>query len=154
MQAIDGGAGRPLVVVDFAHTPDALRKALTALRDHTQGRVWLVFGCGGDRDTGKRAPMGAVAASLADKVVVTDDNPRHEDPAKIVADVASGANDSARVEVIQDRAAAIQHAIRSAGEGDVVLVAGKGHEEYQLIGDDAVEFSDTRIARAALGMEQ
>jgi UDP-N-acetylmuramoyl-L-alanyl-D-glutamate--2,6-diaminopimelate ligase len=154
MERISGSPGRPLVVVDFAHTPDALKKALTTLRDHCTARVWCVFGCGGDRDPGKRAPMGAVAASLADKVVITDDNPRTEDPDVIASQIAAGAPDSARVEIVQDRSAAIQHAIQSASGDDVVLIAGKGHEQFQLAGGTAIAFSDAAIARAALGFRQ
>jgi len=149
MQLIRGGESRPTVIVDYAHTPDALGKALEAVREHTAGQVWCVFGCGGDRDRGKRAQMGAVAAESADHTVVTDDNPRDEDPRAIVADILSGA--AGRPEVIHDRGDAISHAIRAAGANDAVLIAGKGHESVQLIGREARRFSDARAARAALG---
>ncbi len=144
------GPRGPQVIVDFAHTPDALRRALGELRAHAQGAIWCVFGCGGDRDAGKRAPMGAIARELADHVIVTDDNPRSEDPDAIVADVLEGAGRGPPVEVIRDRAAAIRHAIRSAGAGDIVLIAGKGHEKVQIVGDETRPFSDQAVAGAAL----
>ncbi len=139
----------PAVVVDYAHTPDALGKALDAVRDHTGGRVWCVFGCGGDRDRGKRAQMGAVAGELADHVVVTDDNPRDEDPEAIIADILGGTTRPLRV--IRDRGDAIGFAIRAAGANDAVLIAGKGHESTQLLDGRARRFSDAQAARAALG---
>lgn len=145
-----GAPGGLRVVVDFAHSPDALRRVLEALRGHVTGRLWCVFGCGGDRDAGKRPLMGAIAAQLADRVIVTDDNPRYEDPERIVAAVLEGTGRGAAVEVIRDRAAAIRHAIRSAVEGDVVLIAGKGHESIQIVGDDARAFSDQAVASAIL----
>jgi len=146
-----GGAGRqPLVVVDYAHTPDALEQALTALRDHCRGRLWCVFGCGGDRDRGKRAMMGEVAARIADKVIVTDDNPRSEDPAQITADILAGVDAAAAVEVLHDRSAAIASAISRAGDDDVVLVAGKGHETTQHIGARKVPFRDQDEVRRHL----
>jgi UDP-N-acetylmuramoyl-L-alanyl-D-glutamate--2,6-diaminopimelate ligase len=140
----------PQVVVDFAHTPDALRRVLEALRAHCQGRLWCVFGCGGDRDAGKRPQMGAIAGELADRVIVTDDNPRHEDPEAIVAAVLSGMDRAANAEVIRDRATAIRHAIRAAACSDIVLVAGKGHESVQIIGSVSRPFSDQAVASAAL----
>ena len=140
--------GRPLVVVDYAHTPDALAKALAVLRAHCTGRVVCVFGCGGDRDAGKRPEMGAIAARLADLIVLTDDNPRSEDPARIVADIRAGIGDR-QLDVIHDRAAAIAHAIALCGPGDVVLVAGKGHETWQIVGAERRAFSDQRVVRAA-----
>jgi UDP-N-acetylmuramoyl-L-alanyl-D-glutamate--2,6-diaminopimelate ligase len=149
MEVIRDGAEHPTVVVDFAHTPDALAKVLRAVREHVPGAVWCVFGCGGDRDRGKRGEMGAVATDLADHTVVTDDNPRDEDPLAIVQDIMAGA--SGRAEVIRDRGDAIRHAIRSAGANDAVLIAGKGHESVQLIGAESREFSDARTAREALG---
>jgi UDP-N-acetylmuramoyl-L-alanyl-D-glutamate--2,6-diaminopimelate ligase len=135
------------VVVDYAHTPDALEHALLALRRHTQGQLWCVFGCGGDRDRGKRPQMGAIAARLADRVVITSDNPRSEDPAEIIAEIRAGA-DAVHTEL--DRAAAIQWAVQQAQPGDIVLIAGKGHEDYQVIGSQRLPFSDAGIARAAL----
>ncbi|MFW2404219.1 MAG: UDP-N-acetylmuramoyl-L-alanyl-D-glutamate--2,6-diaminopimelate ligase [Gammaproteobacteria bacterium] len=149
MELIRNGDSRPAVIVDFAHTPDALSKALQAVRDHTSGEVWCVFGCGGDRDHGKRGEMGAVATDLADHVILTDDNPRNEDPQSIVDDILAGA--SKQAEVIRDRGDAIRHAIRAAGANDAVLIAGKGHESAQLIRGESREFSDARAARDALG---
>jgi UDP-N-acetylmuramoyl-L-alanyl-D-glutamate--2,6-diaminopimelate ligase len=140
--------GEPLVVVDYAHTPDALAKALAVVRAHGRGQLVCVFGCGGDRDAGKRAEMGAVAAQLADRIVLTDDNPRSEDPAHIVAQIRAGIG-ARSVEVIHDRAEAIARSIALAGPDDVVLVAGKGHESFQLVGRERRPFSDQRVVRAA-----
>jgi UDP-N-acetylmuramoyl-L-alanyl-D-glutamate--2,6-diaminopimelate ligase len=146
-----GGDGQPLVVVDYAHTPDALAKALAAARVHCRGRLWCVFGCGGDRDPGKRPEMGRYAESLADRVVVTDDNPRGEEPAKIVADILAGFERPLPVRVEHDRRAAICLAVRQAARADVVLVAGKGHEDYQIVGDERRSFSDRDAVLDALG---
>jgi UDP-N-acetylmuramoyl-L-alanyl-D-glutamate--2,6-diaminopimelate ligase len=140
----------PAVIVDFAHTPDALAKALQALREHCRGRLWCVFGCGGDRDPGKRAPMGAAAAAGADAVVVTSDNPRSEAPGDIIAAILAGIPAGTPVQVQADRAAAIAAAIAGAGADDVVLIAGKGHETYQEAGGQRVPFADAAVARAAL----
>jgi UDP-N-acetylmuramoyl-L-alanyl-D-glutamate--2,6-diaminopimelate ligase len=140
-----------LAVVDYAHTPDALSKALGALRAHTTGRVLVVFGCGGDRDPGKRAMMGAAAERLADRSIVTDDNPRREDPDRIVDMILSGFRSPAQVMVQRDRALAIAAALAEAGSGDVVLVAGKGHEEYQLVGDQQRPWSDRECLRRYAG---
>ncbi len=137
------------LVIDYAHTPDALEKALSGLRDHADGRLSVVFGCGGDRDRGKRAAMGGIACALADCVYVTSDNPRHEDPASILQEVAAGC--SGDYSLVVDRAEAIRAAIAGARAGDCVLIAGKGHEDYQLIGSEKRAFSDLAVARAALG---
>jgi UDP-N-acetylmuramoyl-L-alanyl-D-glutamate--2,6-diaminopimelate ligase len=145
-----GGGALPLVVVDYAHTPDALAKALRAARQHATGRLWCVFGCGGERDVGKRPLMGAIAGELADRVIVTDDNPRGEDAAAITAAIVAGARQPDRIEVIHERAAAIARAIQSATAGDVVLVAGKGHESFQLIGTERRPFLDRSAVAAAL----
>jgi UDP-N-acetylmuramoyl-L-alanyl-D-glutamate--2,6-diaminopimelate ligase len=145
-----GGGELPLVVVDYAHTPDALQKALQALRAHTGGRLWCVFGCGGERDTGKRGAMGAIAAQLADRIVITDDNPRGEDPAAIAQAVVAGMPQSGSAEVIHDRATAIASALARAQRGDTVLIAGKGHEQTQQIGATRRPFNDLQVARAAL----
>ena len=150
LERVAGTDEGPAVLVDFAHTPDALAKALVALREHCTGKVWCVFGCGGDRDRGKRAPMGAAAVAGADRVIVTSDNPRSEDPAAIIADVLVGISRRERVEVEADRAAAIALAIRSAAPGDAVLVAGKGHESVQIVGGERRPFSDVAAAQAAL----
>ena len=149
METLGGGA-LPLAVIDYAHTPDALQKALQVLRAHTRGHLWCVFGCGGERDPGKRGEMGAIAARLADRVVVTDDNPRGEDPAQITAAIVAGMDAPARAEVIHDRAAAIASALARARGDDTVLIAGKGHEDTQLIGNLRRPFSDLQVARAAL----
>lgn len=151
MELIHSGPSAPTVVVDFAHTPDALTQALETVRDHCSGQVWCVFGCGGNRDSGKRRSMGEVAASLADRSVITDDNPRDEDPSKIIADIFAGTGGGERIEVVQDRGAAIEFAIHSARSDDVVLIAGKGHESVQIVGTQARAFSDGAVARAALG---
>jgi len=134
--------GRPRVVVDYAHTPDALEKVLASLREHAGGRLLCVFGCGGDRDRGKRPQMGEVAGRLADQVLLTDDNPRTEDPQQIVADILSGMLGRQGVQVEHDRAAAIAQAIAAAGPDDLVLVAGKGHEDYQEVDGRRRPFSD------------
>ncbi len=149
MQCLGGGE-LPLVVVDFAHTPDALEQALKAVREHVHGQCYCVFGCGGDRDQGKRALMGEVAARLADHIILTNDNPRSENPQKILADVQQGINTDSTVIVEADRAAAIATAITQAQVGDVVLIAGKGHEAYQLIKDEKYPFSDVAEAEKQL----
>ena len=140
------------VVVDYAHTPDALEHALAASRRHCRGNLWCVFGCGGDRDAGKRPLMGAVAARLADSIVLTSDNPRGENPQRILDQIAAGIDvpQAANVMIESDRATAISLAIRRAQPGDMVLLAGKGHEDYQLIGAEIRPFNDVMVARAAL----
>lgn len=150
MNRLGGEGGQPLVVIDYAHTPDALEQALASLRGHTAGRLLCVFGCGGERDTGKRPQMAAIAERLADRVVVTDDNPRREDGDAIVAGILSGFADPSRVVVQRDRARAIALAIAEAGADDVVLVAGKGHEPYQEIDGIRHPFDDTEVARDLL----
>lgn len=142
--------GAPLVVVDYAHTPDALEKALQAVRAHSAGRLICVFGCGGERDPGKRPLMGAVAERLADLVIVTDDNPRGENGDVIVADILSGMKRLEGVSIERDRAAAIERALRDAGAGDVVLIAGKGHEDYQLLATERRAFSDRELVATVL----
>ncbi|MGA2759328.1 MAG: UDP-N-acetylmuramoyl-L-alanyl-D-glutamate--2,6-diaminopimelate ligase [Candidatus Cybelea sp.] len=146
-----GGVGID-VVVDYAHTPDALENALQALRETTAGAIAIVFGCGGDRDRGKRAEMGAVAAQLADRLYLTSDNPRSEEPRAIVDEILAGIPDGVRHVVELDRRLAIERAIAEARAGDVVLVAGKGHEAYQIVGDTTLPFDDATVARAALAM--
>jgi len=141
--------GAATAVVDYAHTPDALDKVLAVLRRHCSGRLVVVFGCGGDRDRGKRPQMAAVAAQRADAIVLTDDNPRGEDGDAIIADIEQGLRGAPHV-VLRDRRAAIQHALRDAHPGDVVLVAGKGHEDYQLTGNVKLPFSDREVVRSAL----
>ena len=145
-----GGGARPLVVVDYSHKPDPLEQALESLRGHVRGRLVCVFGCGGERDTGKRAQMAAIAERLADEVVVTDDNPRGEDGDAIVAGIVAGFAEPGRVVVERDRRAAIQGAIARAQPGDIVLVAGKGHETYQEVKGVRHPFDDSVVARTAL----
>jgi UDP-N-acetylmuramoyl-L-alanyl-D-glutamate--2,6-diaminopimelate ligase len=144
------------VVVDYAHTPDALERVLRALRGRIEagGRLAVVFGCGGDRDRAKRPRMGEAAARLADRVIVTSDNPRSEDPLAIIDEVASGAPAGARIEREPDRRAAIARALRGAGRGDVVLIAGKGHETTQTTGDRVIPFDDRAVARTLLRGEE
>jgi UDP-N-acetylmuramoyl-L-alanyl-D-glutamate--2,6-diaminopimelate ligase len=149
MQPVSAGTG-PTAFIDYAHTPDALDVTLRALRPHTRGNLWCVFGCGGDRDAGKRPEMGRVAESLADAIVLTNDNPRSEEPAAIIDDIVAGLSDASAANIIEDRAAAIAWAIANAELNDAILIAGKGHEDYQLIGDDRRNFSDYSVAAANL----
>jgi UDP-N-acetylmuramoyl-L-alanyl-D-glutamate--2,6-diaminopimelate ligase len=149
MEAFGGGA-EALFIVDYAHTPDALAKALSAARRHCRGKLAVVFGCGGDRDKGKRPLMGEVAAKLADEIVLTDDNPRSEDPQRIVADIRAGIDSKRRVRIEHDRATAIEVAMAGARHGDVVLIAGKGHEDYQIQGSERRAFSDQAVVRDRL----
>ncbi|NOQ34448.1 MAG: UDP-N-acetylmuramoyl-L-alanyl-D-glutamate--2,6-diaminopimelate ligase [Methylococcaceae bacterium] len=144
-----GGKGQPLVFVDYAHTPDALAKASMALKQHQHDAVSLVFGCGGDRDQGKRALMGQVACEHADNIIITDDNPRTENGDNIIQDILTGCN-SNKVNVIRDRKQAIEKAITQASSGDCVLIAGKGHEDYQEINDVKYPFSDVVIVQQVL----
>jgi UDP-N-acetylmuramoyl-L-alanyl-D-glutamate--2,6-diaminopimelate ligase len=150
MQTI-GGEGKPLVVIDYAHTPDALEKALTTLRETAAvrgGSLACVFGCGGERDPGKRPLMGAVAEALADRVLVTSDNPRGEKPEAIIADIIGGMKNRPEIEL--DRARAIRQAVSAANSRDIVLLAGKGHEPYQEVAGARHPFSDLEQARQAL----
>ncbi len=141
------------VVIDYAHTPDSLERALQALRETTPGRLILVFGCGGDRDRGKRPEMGAVAARLSDVAYVTSDNPRGEDPQAIAGEIVSGIGGGAHV-VELDRRSAIEAAIEQARPGDAVLIAGKGHEDYQEIAGERLPFDDLTVAREALARRE
>jgi len=146
-----GGDGAPLVVVDYAHTPDALEKALEVLREAAVargGRLACVFGCGGERDPGKRPQMGAVAERLAHRVVLTSDNPRGEEPQAILADIARGMKVAPQIQ--PDRRRAIAEAVTGADPADVILIAGKGHEPYQEVAGVRHPFSDVGAARAAL----
>ncbi|EHC75609.1 UDP-N-acetylmuramoylalanyl-D-glutamate [Salmonella enterica subsp. enterica serovar Minnesota str. A4-603] len=169
--------GKPTVVVDYAHTPDALEKALQAARLrpfsqrpparlHCAGKLWCVFGCGGDRDKGKRPLMGAIAEEFADIVVVTDDNPRTEEPRAaanprteepraiiaIINDILAGMLDAGQVRVMEGRAEAVTNAIMQAKDNDVVLIAGKGHEDYQIVGTQRLDYSDRVTAARLLGV--
>ena len=147
--------GAPTLVVDYAHTPDALAKMLAALKPHLRGedagseaRLICLCGCGGDRDRGKRPLMAAAACAEADLVWLTSDNPRSEDPAAIIDDMLPGVPDSAAVEICVDRREAIEAAVRSAGPADLVVIAGKGHEDYQEVNGQRLPFDDRAIARA------
>lgn len=140
----------PVVLVDYAHTPDALERVLGTLRPLVSGRLWVVFGCGGERDRGKRGPMGRAVLSAADRAILTSDNPRGEDPAAIAAEVVAGSGpDASRLELELDRAEAIRVALHSASPEDLVLIAGKGHETTQVIAGQAHPFDDREVARAA-----
>jgi UDP-N-acetylmuramoyl-L-alanyl-D-glutamate--2,6-diaminopimelate ligase len=150
MERLGGGPDQPLVVIDYAHTPHALEQVLCALREHGGGRLWCVFGCGGDRDPGKRPLMGAAAERLADRVIVTDDNPRTDDPERIVGAILAGMRRPQAAVVIRDRRAAILRALAEAEAGDIVLVAGKGHEDYQIVGTERCPFSDRAVTSEGL----
>lgn len=154
MNRLGGQGDAPLVVVDYAHTPDALEQALTSLRAHAAAQLACVFGCGGERDTGKRPQMAAIAERLADRVIVTDDNPRGENGDRIVDDIVAGFSDAMRVDprltIERDRAKAIARAVGEAGPDDIVLIAGKGHEPYQEIDGIRHPFDDTDVASRAL----
>jgi UDP-N-acetylmuramoyl-L-alanyl-D-glutamate--2,6-diaminopimelate ligase len=151
MQPVSGGPGKPTAVIDYAHTPDALAKVLAAAREHCAGLVWCVFGCGGDRDAGKRPLMGAVADELADRVILTDDNPRTEAPATITADIATAIK-RRPLRIINDRREAIRTALSEAGSADLVLIAGKGHEDYQIYGERRMPFSDRLEVQRHFGL--
>jgi UDP-N-acetylmuramoyl-L-alanyl-D-glutamate--2,6-diaminopimelate ligase len=146
------GEGSPRVFVDYAHTPDALERVLRAVRVSTVGKLWCVFGCGGDRDRGKRPEMGRVAGLCADQVVVTSDNPRTEDPQAILDDILTSGITPAMVHV--DRAFSIAQAIAEAGNDDTVVIAGKGHENYQILGATKIYFSDEKEAKRALDLRR
>ena len=148
-----GAQAMPLVVVDYAHTPQALEQILKAVRAHTPGKLWCVFGCGGDRDRGKRPLMAAAAATYADELVITDDNPRSENPEAIVSEIRTGLPNGHAARVIHDRAQAITAAVRAAGKNDSVVVAGKGHEDYQIYGADVRQFSDRNFVANLVGVE-
>jgi UDP-N-acetylmuramoyl-L-alanyl-D-glutamate--2,6-diaminopimelate ligase len=150
MNRLGGDGVKPLVVIDYAHTPDALEQALKSLRAHAQASLICVFGCGGERDRGKRPQMASIAEANADIVIVTDDNPRAEDGDQIVADILAGFSRVDTVIVQRDRAAAIARAVGTAGPNDIVLIAGKGHEPYQEINGVQYPFDDTEVARSQL----
>jgi UDP-N-acetylmuramoyl-L-alanyl-D-glutamate--2,6-diaminopimelate ligase len=146
------GEGNPWVFVDYAHTPDALEKSITAIKRLARAKVVVVFGCGGDRDRSKRAPMGRIGVQLADLAIITSDNPRTEDPREIIENIEKGAREVSpeRYLILPDRREAIRKAVALAGEEDCVLIAGKGHEQYQIIGEKRVPFDDREEAREAL----
>jgi UDP-N-acetylmuramoyl-L-alanyl-D-glutamate--2,6-diaminopimelate ligase len=146
------GDGSPLVIIDYAHTPDALEKAITGMKRLTKGRLFVVFGCGGDRDKSKRPLMGRIGAKWSDVAIITSDNPRTEDPYKIIEAIEEGAREISprRYMVIADRREAIKRAISLADPHDVVLIAGKGHENYQIVGEERLPFDDREEAQRAL----
>jgi len=145
---VDNNHLLPRVLVDFSHTPDALKLSLQSIRDHYDGKIWCVFGCGGDRDRGKRKMMGNIAERYADYVIVTSDNPRNENPEKIISDILEGI--SSEVETIASREEAINFAIMKANKNEIILIAGKGHESYQKIGEETLKFSDHKISKRSL----
>ncbi|MCO6553384.1 UDP-N-acetylmuramoyl-L-alanyl-D-glutamate--2,6-diaminopimelate ligase [Gilliamella sp. BG6] len=143
----------PTVIVDYAHTPDALQKALQASRIHCKGSLWVIFGCGGDRDTGKRPLMAEIAEQFADKIVLTNDNPRTEDEMKIIHDIQQGLHHTDNVLIITNRVQAITQTLKQAKPNDVILIAGKGHEDYQIIGNTKYHYSDQETVKKILGVE-
>ena len=153
IEGFRGAKAAPLVVVDYAHTPQALEQILKAVRAHTAGKLWCVFGCGGDRDRGKRPLMGAAAAAQADALVVTDDNPRSESPDAITDQILQGIPTRVRARVIHDRAAAIRTVVGEAAAADVVVIAGKGHEDYQIVGSERRPFSDRAFVAELVGAQ-
>ncbi len=150
MERVALGPGDAPIFVDYAHTPDALERVLIALKPHAAGRIHLVFGCGGDRDKGKRPLMGAVASRLGDRVFVTDDNPRTEDPAEVRAQIMAACPGAAE---IGDRAEAITAAVAGLEKGDILVIAGKGHETGQIVGDTVLPFDDAQVVRAVMGLK-
>jgi UDP-N-acetylmuramoyl-L-alanyl-D-glutamate--2,6-diaminopimelate ligase len=150
LEAVSTEPQQPLVIIDYAHTPDGLRQALTTLRTLCSGELICVVGCGGDRDRGKRPLMGKIAAELSDRVILTNDNPRSENPLQILRDISSGIPDTVQAQQIPDRGAAIAAAISNARQQDVVLIAGKGHEDYQIVGEQVLAFSDREQALTIL----
>lgn len=143
-------ADKPMMVVDYAHTPDALEKALQALRVHCEGKLWCIFGCGGDRDAGKRPMMAEIAEQHADCIILTDDNPRSESPTAIIKDMLAGLKQPELATVQHDRFTACQYAFDHAGPQDIVLVAGKGHEDYQVLADQTIHYSDRETVQTLL----
>jgi len=139
------------IIIDYAHTPDALEKALQAARKHCNGKLWCIFGCGGDRDQGKRPLMGEIAEKYADQIILTNDNPRHEIPKQIISDIKTGLKSYSFLTIL-DRKQAISHALKNAEKNDLILLAGKGHETYQQIGDDFIHYSDRETVQQLLGL--
>ena len=143
---------KPLVVVDYAHSPDALEQVLQALRQHNKGRLWCLVGCGGDRDQGKRPLMAQAAEQGADEVILTDDNPRTESASAIIKEMQRGLITPSAVQVIHNRTQAIDYAITHAEVDDIILVAGKGHEDYQIVGKEKFHYSDRETVANLLGL--
>jgi len=138
----------PLAVVDYAHTPDALENALIACRQHCQGALWVVFGCGGDRDAGKRPLMGEIAERQSDHVIVTNDNPRTENPEEIASQILAGCKQPEKVTVMLTRQQAVLSALKKAKTNDVVLLAGKGHEDYIIVGKQHIPYNERELVRS------
>lgn len=154
MERFSSDTGMATVVVDFAHTEQALRACLAASREHTEGKLWCIFGCGGDRDKGKRKGMGRAAEQLADYVIVTDDNPRTESSEAIVNDILAGMNDPDQVSVVHNRQAAVEFALSQAAGNDLVVIAGKGHEQEQIIGNERHPFCDRHVVERIMRASQ
>jgi len=144
---------KPTIIIDYAHTPDGLEKALQAARIHTVGNLWCIFGCGGDRDVTKRPVMAQIAEENADKIIITNDNPRTENENIIIEDVKAGIKNKDGVQIIPDRFSAINYALENANSDDLILVAGKGHEDYQIIGTEKIHYSDRESAEKLLGIK-
>ena len=149
MEAHRDASGK-LVVIDYAHTPDALEKALQELKAYCRGKLICMFGCGGNRDAGKRVQMGMIAERLANQIILTDDNPRYEDPDQIISGIQRGIKNHNNVIVERNRAKAIERSIHMASADDIVLIAGKGHEDYQVVGDVTTHFSDREVVQSCL----
>ncbi|VFP88194.1 UDP-N-acetylmuramoyl-L-alanyl-D-glutamate--2,6-diaminopimelate ligase [Candidatus Erwinia haradaeae] len=145
---------KPTIIVDYAHTPDALKQALVTLRLYCKGKLWCIFGCGGDRDKNKRALMGAIAEKLSDVIIITNDNPRKENPNKIINDILSGLIHNSRAKIIMNRIEAISYAVRTAQNTDIIFLAGKGHENYQIIGTKNFSYSDRYTVAHLIGMKE
>jgi UDP-N-acetylmuramoyl-L-alanyl-D-glutamate--2,6-diaminopimelate ligase len=141
--------GKPMVIIDYAHTPDALQRTLESITVES-GELWCIFGCGGNRDRSKRPLMGAIAERYAHHVIITEDNPRYEDPQNIIKEIYSGLTQPEKAMIFQARKEAIQYAIQNAKPDDVILIAGKGHETYQMIKNEKIPFSDHEIAEETL----
>lgn len=142
---------KPTVIVDYAHTPQGIAAACNAVKQHFSAELWCVFGCGGDRDREKRPLMAQAAERYADHIIVTSDNPRHEDPQVIIEQIVDGLAEPGAAVAYVDRREAIAHAVARAGADDVILIAGKGHESCQIVGDKYIVFDDRDVARALLG---
>ena len=151
MQPLGGGKEKPLVIIDYAHSPDSIERVLRFLSRNKKGNLWCVFGCGGSRDRSKRKVMGNIVASLADHIVLTDDNPRNEDPDRIISDISSGIKNHPSLLIERDRFSAISNAVSSARYEDTILIAGKGDEEQQCLAEETINFSDLSEVKKALG---
>jgi len=150
MEKFNANSNTATAVIDFAHTEQALRACLTTSREHTHGKLWCIFGCGGDRDQGKRKGMGRAAEELADRIIITDDNPRTESAENIVAEIIEGLREPKRACVVHNRQAAIEYALAEAAADDLVVIAGKGHELEQIVGHQRFPFSDRHVVQRFL----